>query len=167
MAHILLTVAPIRGVEIEPRGGGGTVAVEPRMSGYNPWRKRMNGLVAWSFRKCEIWAKRILSCTSYGHRKTSRTSTMTSAPLTSTGNLGGLNWNQRQAWMDGLNGLTESLKRHYVNGTATSCGAFIVLPIKNSWQSASPTQRACLGRDRSRLNSACCAPISKSWIESL
>ncbi|MNI94201.1 hypothetical protein D3C76_1384980 [compost metagenome] len=77
------------------------MAVVPRMSGYHPRLRRMNGLVAWgnvarnwsiawSFRRCEIWAMRILSCTSYGHRKTSRAPTTTSAPLTSMGSRGGL-----------------------------------------------------------------------------
>ncbi|MGR3893199.1 DUF3883 domain-containing protein [Pseudomonas sp. 1176_21] len=36
-------------------------------------------------------------------------------------------------------------KKALREGTATSCGAFIVLPIKNSWQSASPAHRACWG----------------------
>ncbi|MEE4633491.1 hypothetical protein V2K98_08135 [Pseudomonas alliivorans] len=127
IAHVSLTVAPTRGVENRTArrrgGGGGTTNVWlPPLASENEWARRVGQrgeelVYHIEFQKVrDMWATRILSCMSYGHRKTSRSPTMTSAPLTPTGSLGGLNWNQRQAWVAGLNGLAESLKRHYVKG---------------------------------------------------
>ena len=83
-----------------------------------------------------------------------------------TGSLGGLNWNPRQAWVAGLNGLAESLKRRYVKGPLRVVARYRVAD-KELVAKCFTSPSRMLGRDRSRLNSACCAPISKRWIEPL